>query len=62
MNYKDLIDIVGHPATREFDVVYREWVNECIAENQRDVDPYTTALIMFAAGYVARRNDELAKE
>ena len=58
MNHKELTDIVGLAAVREFDVVFGDWRREC----NQEIDPYDTALIMFAAGYLARRNDELHAE
>jgi hypothetical protein len=48
-----LIGIVGSAAAEEFSTVYADWRKE-----QKD-SIYDTALLMFAAGYLARRNDEL---
>ena len=62
MNHKQLVDIVGHGACREFDIVWKDWCKECHEDNDGDIDPYATALLLFAAGYVARRNDEILME
>jgi len=58
MTHKELVNIVGQSAAREFDVAFADWIREC----RNSLDPHDTALLMFAAGYLARRNDELAKE
>ena len=57
-----LVDLVGHAATREFDVVFHDWAKECRESNENVAQTYETALLLFAAGYIARRNDELQKE
>ena len=61
MTHKELTDIVGQSAAREYDLVFGDWLREC-KENNDEIDAYDTALLMFAAGYIARRNDELAEE
>ena len=57
-----LVDLVGRVAAREFELTLKDWLNECREKNALVYDIYDTALIMFAAGYLARRNDELDGE
>ena len=54
-----LVDLAGHAAAREFELTLKDWLN---GKNASNYDIYDTALIMFGAGYLARRNDELAEE
>jgi hypothetical protein len=56
-----LVDIVGHAAAREFELTLKDWLNECREKDALIYDIYDTALLMFAAGYLARRNDELTE-
>ena len=57
-----LVDLAGPAAAREFELTLKDWLNECREKNASMYDIYDTALIMFGAGYLARRNDELAEE
>jgi hypothetical protein len=59
--YEWLVDIVGHAAAREFELTLKDWLNECRETDTPPYDFYDTALLMFGAGYLARRNDELTE-
>ena len=57
-----LVDLAGPASAREFELTLKDWLNECREKNASMYDIYDTALLMFGAGYLARRNDELAEE
>lgn len=62
IDFEWLINVVGAAATEEFSAVFSDWAKECAQRNRTIGQIYDTSLVMFAAGYIARRNDELLKK